>query len=75
MARVFASPGTPSNNMCPSDNRATKSRSTISFCPTITLLSSIVSKSIIALSLFILSFSCFMSIVVSSIVFVLGEQK
>ena len=36
MANVFAKPGTPSNNTCPSLNNPINSDSTKCFCPTIT---------------------------------------
>ena len=41
--KVLASPGTPMSNPCPRANRQIASRSIVSFCPTITLPSSLVS--------------------------------
>src|SRR5690606_28245668 len=57
----FARPGTPSSRMWPWPKRPINNRSTITFCPTITLLISLVSRSTKALSLSIFSFRLEMS--------------
>ena len=76
MASVFANPGTPSNRICPLESNATKRRSLMCFCPTITLLSSSISISIIALSLFIFSFNSFKSVcTISVILYFFSECK